>query len=240
MQLTVLGCDGSWPGPGGACSSYLLQTPTAAVLVDMGTGSLANLQQHMAPRDLDAVILSHEHPDHCSDIHSLDVLLNKGPERRSGLPVYASSGIYEQTFPRWDSGSKFQWTVIENADELEIGDLYFTFSRTVHPPVTHALRVDHGDRTLVYTADTDDTWSMKSLGNNIDLALCEAATLANKEAPGHMNSIQAAQLALDAGASSLMLTHIRPGYDHELMRKEAELVFGGEVLLAETGVSYEI
>lgn len=238
--MTVLGCDGSWPGAGGACSSYLFRTATTSVLIDMGSGSLANLQSVMSPSDLDAVILSHEHPDHCAEIHSLDVLLELADSPRKHLPVYASEGVLEQTFPRWSPQSEFEWTVIEDADQLEIGDLSFTFSRTAHPVVTHAVRVDHQDKSLVYTADTDNSWSLGSLGGDIDVALCEAVTTSHKSSAGHMNSIEAANLARDATAKRLILTHIRPNSDRQLILKEASEVFDGEVMLAEAAKTYYV
>jgi ribonuclease BN (tRNA processing enzyme) len=48
VELTVLGCSGSYGAPaGGACSGYLVRTAGAALWLDCGNGTLANLQRHI-------------------------------------------------------------------------------------------------------------------------------------------------------------------------------------------------
>ncbi len=64
FTLTVLGTDGSYPAPGGACSGYLLQAGGRSVWLDAGPGTMANLQLHVGLEQLDAVVVSHAHPDH--------------------------------------------------------------------------------------------------------------------------------------------------------------------------------
>jgi ribonuclease BN (tRNA processing enzyme) len=64
LSLTVLGCSGSYPGKGEACSSYLVRSGSTTVWLDAGSGSMANLQQHVGLDAVDAVVLTHEHPDH--------------------------------------------------------------------------------------------------------------------------------------------------------------------------------
>ena len=49
LSVTVLGCDGSYAGPGGACSGYLVSSGDTHVWLDCGPGTLANLQQHLDP-----------------------------------------------------------------------------------------------------------------------------------------------------------------------------------------------
>ena len=80
LQMTVLGCSGSYPGPEGACSGYLVQGGGANVVIDLGPGSLANLQRHLALRRVDAVILTHRHPDHWTDLAGLHVALKYGSD----------------------------------------------------------------------------------------------------------------------------------------------------------------
>ena len=99
LTLTVLGCDGSHAGAGGAASGYLVRSWTSgtSVWLDAGPGTFANLQRFCDPLSLDAIVLSHEHSDHWSDIagfvtaghHSLDW-------RRPPVPVLAAPGIRER------------------------------------------------------------------------------------------------------------------------------------------------
>ena len=76
MELTVLGCSGSYGAPaGGACSGYLVRAGDASIWMDCGNGTFAHLQQHLEIEDLTAVVLTHGHPDHCVDIYGLHVML---------------------------------------------------------------------------------------------------------------------------------------------------------------------
>ena len=75
MELTVLGCSGSYGAPaGGACSGYLVRAGTTVLWVDCGNGSFTNLQQHVHPEELTAVVITHSHPDHCVDLYGLHVM----------------------------------------------------------------------------------------------------------------------------------------------------------------------
>ena len=79
VELTVLGCSGSFGGAGGAaCSGYLLQSNGTSVWVDCGNGTFGHLQEHVRGEDLTAVVLTHGHPDHCVDIYGLHVMLRYG------------------------------------------------------------------------------------------------------------------------------------------------------------------
>ena len=93
MELTVLGCSGSFGGAGGAaCSGYLLQSDGTSIWVDCGNGTFGHLQEHLAVENLTAVVLTHGHPDHCVDIYGLHVYLRYGLGIQN-LPVYAPEGL---------------------------------------------------------------------------------------------------------------------------------------------------
>ena len=78
MDLTIVGCTGSLPGPSSPASCYLLTVHDGQrdwrVLLDLGSGALGALQRHTDPLGLDAVVLSHLHPDHCLDLTGLKVM----------------------------------------------------------------------------------------------------------------------------------------------------------------------
>jgi ribonuclease BN (tRNA processing enzyme) len=68
MKLTILGNNGPFPGAGGACSGYLLSNEKCNILLDCGNGVLSNLQKLIPLKMLDAIILTHLHSDHISDM----------------------------------------------------------------------------------------------------------------------------------------------------------------------------
>ena len=68
MQLTVLGCAGTFPGPSSPCSGYLVEHDGYRLILDLGAGALGNLQRHCDLREIDAVYITHLHADHCIDL----------------------------------------------------------------------------------------------------------------------------------------------------------------------------
>jgi len=237
LSVTVLGCSGSYPAPGGACSGYLVDDGETRVLVDAGSGTLANLQRHIGLDEVDAVVLSHEHPDHWSDLEGLGVALQY-VLKCSGPPVYAPRGLRRHAY---DGAKVFEaWDEVAGGDRVEVGSMAFTFSRTDHGPETLAVRIDSGDRSVGYSADTGPGWSLEALGAGIDLALCEATLPLSKEnSLQHLSARQAGVSAREAGAKNLVLTHLWPTLDPERSRAEGSDAFGAPVEVAATHARYE-
>ena len=239
LTLTVLGCDGSYPGPGGACSGYLLQCGVTSIWVDAGSGTLANLQRHIDLGSLDAVVVTHSHPDHFSDLDHLAVAL-RWYVRRRGLGVFAPREL--KSMMRSSSAADvFDWQALSDCTRATVGPIELTFSRTDHPVPTFAVRADGHGRSLGYSADSGPGWSLAMLGNGLDLALCEATFLSDKEGSmQHMSARQAGATAADSGAARLVITHLAPGVDREAARAEASAAFGDDVLVASIGARYEV
>jgi ribonuclease BN (tRNA processing enzyme) len=235
MELTVLGCSGSYGAPvGGACSGYLVRTAGAALWLDCGNGTLANLQRQTAVDDVTAVVITHWHPDHCADIYGLHVLLKYGLGR-TGFPVYAPEGTDDRlaTLVDGDWGGAFAWEAVGDNDAVTVGDAGLRFSRTSHPPPTLAVEVTADGKRLVYTADTGPEWSPEAFGAGADLVLSEASFQKDNENSGvHLSARQAGDAARAAGARRLMLTHLWPGLDPTASVVEGSEAFGREVLLA--------
>jgi ribonuclease BN (tRNA processing enzyme) len=243
LSITVLGAAGSYPGPGEACSGYLVRSPGATTLVDLGSGVLANLQQHVAIADLDAVVITHEHPDHWLD---LPVLRNamKYVLELEGLPVYGPAAaeakvrlIVEELAPT------LLWTAVEPGSEVAIGDQALRFSRTAHPVDTLAVRVDAEGRSLAYSADTGPEWAVDGWLEGVDLLVAEA-TLPEayvERAPElHLTGRLAGELAQAGGVGRLLLTHLTPGIDRQAQLADATAAFAGPVDLAVVHETYEV
>jgi ribonuclease BN (tRNA processing enzyme) len=235
VELTVLGCSGSYGAPaGGACSGYLVRAGGTALWLDCGNGTLANLQRHAATEDVAAVVITHWHPDHCADIYGLHVLLKYGLGR-TGFPVYAPEGTEDRlaTLVDGDWGGAFAWTAVADNDAVTVGDAGLRFSRTSHPPPTLAVEVTADGKRLVYTADTGPEWSPEAFGDGADLVLSEASFQKDNENSGvHLSARQAGAAARAAGARRLMLTHLWPGLDPTASVVEGSEAFGREVMLA--------
>jgi ribonuclease BN (tRNA processing enzyme) len=242
MELTILGCTGSYPGPGDVCSGYLIEGGGVRVWLDCGPGTLARLQQHIDLDELDAVVVTHSHPDHWSDLAAWHIAV-RYLRKRVGVPVFSTARVRELVESiNGHIGIETDWSVVGSGDRVSIGDLALTFSRTDHGPETLAVRIDEeGGGSLAYSADTGPDWSFERLGPGIDLALCEASLDESREGSmQHLSARQAGELARGAGVGRLVVTHFPPGIDPLRQQTEAAMAFGAPVELATPDATFEV
>ncbi len=238
--LTVLGCDGSWPGPGGSGSGYLVEADGTALLLDAGPGTFARLQEWGDPARLAAVIVTHEHPDHWTDLESLATWAGYGPgrarcgEQGNPLRVHAPPGVQKRSY--YAAASWMSWHELAPSMVLTIGALEARFVATDHGPPTLAVALAHQGATLAYSADTGTGWSVEELGPGIGTFLCEATYTEESEGNlRHLSGREAGTMARAAGVGRLIITHRWPTVSAEAVRKEAEKAFGAPVDQAHTG-----
>ncbi|MGO0574976.1 MBL fold metallo-hydrolase [Ornithinimicrobium panacihumi] len=248
MDLTIVGCTGSLPGPDSPASCYLVTAEgdgrTWRILLDLGSGAFGALQRHAAPAQIDAVILSHLHPDHCLDLTAMRVWRGHGPDAPEGdLPVWAPPGggermarAYGVRGPEELKGMEFRELV--DAVPFSFGPFRITAYAVRHPVPAFGLRVESGGRVLAYTGDTDSCPGLGPLMAGADLVLSEASFLEREgvERGVHLTARRAAEAAAEASAGRLMLTHIPPWHDPQESRAEAAQVWPREVELAVPGL----
>lgn len=240
LSLTVLGCSGTYAAAGGACSGYLVRTGTTTVLVDTGPGTLANVQQHVAIADLDAVVVTHEHPDHWLEVPVLRNAM-KYSLGLADLPLFSTAGTLALAEQLTRLTPTFRPTVVADGDEVEVGDLTFRFSRTHHPVETLAVRAATAGAAIGYTADTSAAWPIAELGD-LDLVVAEATFLDHEEEGKevHMSAAQAGAQARAAGARRLVVTHLLPGSDPAAAVAEAADAYGAPVEAAAVHATYSV
>jgi ribonuclease BN (tRNA processing enzyme) len=261
MDLTVLGCSGSGPGPDSPSSGYLLRFGDRALVLDLGNGTLGALQRHIDPFDLDALLLTHLHPDHCADVASLVVYRRYHPRapyppssRR--LPVYgpietadrlnaqcAASAVERESE---DLTDVFDFHVVSDELRTEVAGCVVQARRTVHPCESYALRLEHSGRSLVYSGDTGACQALIDLSRGADVLLCEASwphAKPNGQTPPsgvHLSGREAGEHAAAAGVHRLLLTHVPVWYDAAELLAEAKAAYGGPVELVTAGASYRV
>jgi ribonuclease BN (tRNA processing enzyme) len=258
VRLTIIGCSGSFPGPGGPSSCYLVEAEGFRLLVDLGSGALGALQRYVDLYAIDAVCLSHLHGDHCLDMCGYAVARTyhpDGPKQR--IPVYGPSQSAVRLAralaadpaagdqPASDAGhgvtDAFGFITIAPGT-IEIGPLRVTAERMNHPVETFGFRLEHDGRSLAYSADTGETDALVRLAQGADLLLCEATlTEPGPGEPGlprdlHLTGRRAAQHAARAGVGQLVLTHLTPWSDPGRSLDEAGQAFDGPVSLAAAGL----
>ena len=241
LAVTILGCSGTYAGPGGACSGYLFQSETTNVWLDCGPGTLANLQRHIDLVDLHGIVCTHSHPDHWAELPVVANALRYGVDRFDAeLPLVwtAETALMFSAVSHRPPEPTFVSTVVDRDSRVTIGDIDLSFSQTDHPVETLAVRADSGGSSIAYSADTGNDWSLASLGKGIDIALVEATMDAKSEVQ-HLTAAQAGSQAREAGVAALVLTHLAPGSDPEARRREAATAFDGPIAVAEIDERYE-
>jgi len=252
--LRVVGCSGSLPGPRSAASCYLLEAEqdgrTWRLLLDLGSGALGPLHRYVEPTTVDAVALSHLHADHCLDLTGLYVALryHPGAPRAERLPVHGPTGTAARLARAYDlepgTGMSaeldvHQWTA---ATPVAIGPFTVTPHLVEHPVEAYALRVEgpsEHDRAhravLTYSGDTDACEGLRAAAAGADLLLAEAAFQEGRDtARGiHLTGRRAGECATAAGVASLLLTHLPPWNDPDVVLAEARETWAGPLALAE-------
>lgn len=243
MDLVVVGCSGSFPGPDSPASCYLLEHEGSKILLDMGNGSLGSLARYTDIYDIDAVIVSHLHVDHFIDLCSYYVALRYRPEGPAKpVPVWGPSDTGRRLVAayglRGDENITEEFDVNDIDPQFQVGPFTIRTSRVIHPVEAYAIRVEAGGRVLAFSGDTGPTDRLVDLSRGAHLALYEASFLDGPDNPPdlHLTARQAAEHATRAGAERLVLTHLVPWNDAELTREQATGHFPGELSLASPGL----
>ena len=252
MRLTVVGCSGSLAGPGSPASCYLVSTEhegrTWRLVLDLGNGSLGALQRHVDLRDIDAVVISHLHPDHCVDLCGLYVAQRydpRGPNPRP-VPVHGPTGIAGRMARAYDlddgehMGAELDFREMQDRAGFEVGPFRVTPFLVNHPVEAYGLRVEHYGRALAYSGDTDSCENLIELARGADLLLAEAAFQEGRDDVRgvHLTGLRAGQVATQAGVHRLLLTHIPVWTDADVVQAEAAQVFSGPIEVARPLESY--
>lgn len=248
MKLTVLGCSGTFPAPDSPCSSYLLEAEGFRLLLDMGNGALGALQRSAGLLDLDAVLVSHVHGDHCLDLVPYAYARRYHPDGPAGrLPVYGPAGLQDRLCNAFDSPPAEALTDVYDfrptvPGRVEIGPFEVTLDQVAHPVECLGVRVAHAGRAIAYSADTGGCDALVGLAKDVDLFLCEASYADGDDNPPgvHLTGREAGQHAALAGAGGLLLTHLVPWGDPLRTVAEAQSTYDGDVLIARSGAAYDV
>jgi len=222
MTLTILGNDASCPSANGACSCYLLEAENKKILIDMGNGSTAKIQQKMDLAQLDAIVISHLHFDHFGDLFCAKYQLEtraacgekikKIPLLIPGLPHWAKTELVSNDmFQIITVTGGFSWVLPES-------DISIAFTGMKHLIESYGLRVQSEGRIFAYSGDTGLCDQIYSVANGADLFLCESTFLSGKEESAHhLSAESAAQIARESGVRLLVLTHLQHKMHSQLL-----------------------
>jgi ribonuclease BN (tRNA processing enzyme) len=246
MRVTVLGGTGAWPGAGQACSGYLVEHQGFRLLVDPGYAVLPRLLERMTAEDVDAVLVSHGHPDHCADLHPLVRARALAPDPPAALPVYSLPGAVDAVMALDRPGAldhayaRHEFTA---GERFEVGPLQVDTGLLPHFVPNAGMRLTAAGRSVAYTGDTGPHPDVVALARGADLFLAEATypEVVPERFAGMLSTArQAGGYAARAGVGRLLLTHLWPGTPPAVAREAAGTDFSGPVEVALPGLAVDL
>ncbi|GAB2999534.1 MBL fold metallo-hydrolase [Amycolatopsis acidiphila] len=232
-RLTVLGSCGAWPEHGRACSGFLLEHDGFRLVLDLGYGTAARLEPAV-----DAVLVTHAHPDHCVDVSALGRRHHHTGEGL--LPLYCPPGVLrvlEALEPRPHPTTVFD--VHDLAEATTVGPFRLQARPLPHHVPSFGVRLSAPGVTVAYTGDTGPTPELAELARDADLFIADATLQGTPPSTGPrylLTAGEAGAWAARANAKRVLLTHFWPGSDRAVSIAEARAAFNGELLAASEGL----
>jgi ribonuclease BN (tRNA processing enzyme) len=243
MELIILGSGTGVPSLRRGSPGFLIKAGEQSILLDSGSGTLVKmLRAEVTYKEVDAVLYSHIHPDHVSDLVPLIFACKYHDDPRTkDLRILGGHGFQDffeglrSVYGTWIKPKTFRIHIQEViVDDIQIGDLRITTLPLEHAPESVGYRLTSPTgRTVVYAGDTEYCRNIVELAMGADLLIVECSFPEGKQVKGHLTPSLAGRIALEAGCTQLVLTHFYPPCEQSNIRSDCQAVFPGEVLLAE-------
>jgi ribonuclease BN (tRNA processing enzyme) len=235
MELTVLGGCGAWPAAGQACSGFLLEHDGYRLLVDLGYATVPRLLEKIDATEVNAVYVTHGHPDHCADLNPLLRARKLRDDPAPPLHVYAPARALDAVLaldrPGMLSSAYLLHEFVPGAT-LELGPFRAQTKLLPHSVPNAGIRLSTKDSTLAYTGDSGPCPDVVELARGADVLMAEASYIDEvpAESRRHLCSArEAGEQAKAAGVGWLLLTHLLPGTDPAAAIAAAGAAFDGEI-----------
>ena len=235
MKFIVLGSGSSVPHPKRSSSAYWVETEKGSLLLDCSASAIHRMaQENLDWANLDAIWISHFHLDHVGGLAPFLFATKYAPQMQSRtkpLKIFGAAGLqklledfdkvrdynlFKQPFP-------LEIIEIETLEKFQIlDDLEAVAISTPHTTESHAIRLQTGEKSLVYTADTGFTMVLGDLARNVDLFVAECSFFQNKPVESHLELAETMHLARYSQPKKMILTHFYPEWDAVDFNAEVE------------------
>jgi ribonuclease BN (tRNA processing enzyme) len=245
MEITVLGSGTVTPMLERNASGLTVQTVGARLLVDMGPGTLRRMcEARIDPKSIDAILVTHFHPDHVSDLVPFLFSSNYeyGAIRHEEFFLIGPQGVeqfYEAlvgTYGDWIVPKRGRLRIrelnSEGPDTISLADTVIRSCPAAHAFPSLSYRIESAGVSVTVSGDTDVSENLVELARKTDLLVCESAMPDDMKVPGHSTPSEAGQMAAAANVGRLVLTHFYPPCDEVDVVAQAAATFSGEIIKA--------
>ena len=216
------------------------------LLVDIGPGTIRRmLEARIDLKLIDAIFITHFHPDHVSDLVPFLFASNYtyGAVREKSFYVIGPEGL-EQFYQGLVAVYK-EWIVpngdrlivkemsADSRDRLDISQITVLSAPSPHMRPSVHYRIEGEGISVTVSGDTDMSDELIELAHKTDLLICECSFPKGMKVPGHLVPSEAGAIAALARARKLLLTHMYPPCDEVDIVSQAAESFEGEIIRAE-------
>lgn len=256
MKLTILGRGTAFPRTDAGSAGYMLEVDGKKMLFDTGLGTLHKLAKlGIDGREINYIFYSHLHNDHTCELAPLlwylFVVKKQQPDdlltKKMMMTIYGPEGIKDYIDLIWhkvlkrEDACPFIKEVVElGSGRVEIGKILISTAPVVHMCPTIAFRVEHNDKSFVYSGDLERCEGIEKLSKDADLLLLECAFPGDQHVAKHMTTKECGKLANDSAVKKLVLTHMYPQSLAVDAAAEAKEFFDGEIIKAEDLMEIDI
>ena len=248
MKLIVLGSGTCVPSLKRNAPGYYIEAEGARILIDCGSGTLLQLERaRKSYRDIDAVFITHRHPDHFADLMPLIHALLATPKfrRMKDLFIFGPRefmAYYEKAIaPVLGRPGGFFIRTIESRDKFDFGPFHIFTAKTVHSSDSIAYRFEHRGKSIVFTGDADYDQGIIALAQNAGLLIADCSFPDSMKAKGHLSAKECGLVAQKAEVKKLLLSHLYPADTPDKDRiEESKESYDGDIVLAEDLMEMEI
>jgi ribonuclease BN (tRNA processing enzyme) len=242
-ELIVIGSGTGIPSLRRGSPGLVVLSDSTKLLIDSGPGTLRKmLEVGITYQDIDALLYTHIHPDHVSDlVHILfackyaDLPREKELLCMGGPGFEAYFGKLKDLYGSWIEPKSYCLTIKEISEKpLFYRDVKVLSKTMAHifQSVGYRIELKNG-KSIAISGDTDYCQNIVDLAFEVDLLVLECSFPDGKKVEGHLTPSLAGSIAVESRCKKLLLTHFYPVCDRFDILGQCRKTFPGEVVVGE-------
>ena len=219
FKLIPIGTNGLYPTDNKPTSCYLINVSDKNIVIDMGSGCFDSLRRYVAPENVDLVVISHFHSDHCADLGVFGYYMEAFNKKvRVICPKDEHANAFFNT-------EKFFDVTFMSEHSIDFFGIKMQFLKMNHPVETYSVSIAAEGRVFTYTSDTNVCEALDLCFKGSDLVVCDSAFMYKNwsESKPHISARHCGEYSKKYGVKTL-LSHFNPKADLDALLSEAREV----------------